>query len=77
MHLLMAVDINLTNRNIITTENKIDYISIENNAKEIFNNTCENLNNTDFLFDRRGFYSAPKTKQLIESFNNANPSSEN
>ena len=77
MHLLMAVDINLTHKKIITTEKKIDYISIENNAKEIFNNTCENLNNTDFLFDRRGFYSAPKTKQLIETFNNANTSSTN
>lgn len=77
MHLLMSVNINLTNRNIISTENKIDYISIENNAKEIFYNTCENLNNTDFLFDRRGFYSAPKTRQLIESLNNANTSPEN
>ena len=77
MHLLMSVNLKLINRNIITTENKIDYISVENNAKDIFKTTCEYLNNTDFLFERRGFYSAPKTRQLIESLNNANTSSEN
>lgn len=67
MHLLMACDIVL-NKKIKKVDDKIQYLSNEDNAKNLIVDTCNYLNSEqcDFLFERRGFYSNPKTKQLIE-----------
>ena len=70
MHLLMACDLFL-NKNSQVIKEKIQYLSNEDNAKNIFETTCSFLNSDDcgFLFERRGFYSTPKTKQLIDKIN--------
>ena len=68
MHLLMACDLFLSNIIHKGVEEKIQHLSDEENAKKLFESTCNFLNSDDcgFLFERRGFYSTPKTKQLIE-----------
>lgn len=70
MHLLMACDLFL-NKHSQVIKDKIQYLSNEDNAKNIFETTCFFLNSDDcgFLFERRGFYSTPKTKQLIDKIN--------
>lgn len=71
MHLLMACNLFLNNECNQDVKEKIRYLSIENKAKKVFESTCKFLNSTecDFLFERRGFYSTPKTKLLIEKIN--------
>lgn len=75
MHLLMACDLVLDKKSIYRVDDKIQYLSNEDNAMSLFDHTCNYLNSKQcyFLFERRGFYSNPKTKQLIESIRNSYP----
>ncbi len=71
MHILMACDIVLESKNYITTDEKINYLSDSNNATSIFVETVNLLNSKDYLFERRGLYSNPKTEKLIQEINGA------
>lgn len=63
MHLLLVCDLKLgSNRNI---DEKINFLSHELNALKVFNDSISFIENEDYLFDKRGFYSGPKTNKLI------------
>lgn len=66
MHLLMACHLQLTKKGYDSTKKKIDFLIIQANALAIFNETNIIINGQSYLFERRGFYSAPKTRQLTE-----------
>ncbi|HOR82847.1 MAG TPA: AIPR family protein [Bacteroidales bacterium] len=70
MHVLMACDILLEKQNYETTDNKINYLETSNNAITVFSETVSLLNKKDYLFERRGFYSNPKTEKLIRELKN-------
>jgi len=67
MHLIMTCDLELIKLEYNTTNEKILYLTSQDNAKDIFNKANNFINNQDYLFERRGFYSAPKTKQLVNN----------
>lgn len=67
MHLIMACNIKLTKLGHKTIDKKIEHLINRENAKNIFNQANNFINNQNFLFERRGFYSAPKTEQLINN----------
>jgi len=72
MHVLMACNLNLDNRpDISSIENKIDYICQEDKVKYLFEQMVKLLNSKNYLFEKRGFYSNPKTEQLIKEINDA------
>ena len=71
MHLLMSCNLTLEKDGKNTTQDKINYIKYETNAKITFEKVCLFIEKQRFLFERRGFYSSPKTKRLIEELNNA------
>lgn len=68
MHVLMSCDafLSLINSNV---EGKIDYLNESANALELFTSTVSFLNVQEYLFERRGLYSGPKTIQLLETIN--------
>ncbi|MEA2105856.1 MAG: AIPR family protein [Bacteroidota bacterium] len=66
MHLLMSCNLQLEFEGYVETNNKIEHISDENNARTIFNKVNEKIQTQEYLFQRRGFYSSPKTKMLIK-----------
>ena len=68
MHLLMAVNLELQKFKIAKIDDKISHMSKENHATKLFQESCSFLNNQKFLFERRGFYSATKTRKLIELY---------
>jgi hypothetical protein len=70
MHVLLACNL-LLSKEKQTTDEKISYLSEENNAKSLFESATNILNNKGYLFERRGFYSAPKTNKLIQEITNA------
>jgi hypothetical protein len=70
MHVLLACNL-LLSKDKLTSDEKISYLSEENNAKFLFENATNILNNKNYLFERRGFYSAPKTNRLIQEINDA------
>ncbi|HHU47503.1 MAG TPA: AIPR family protein [Bacteroidales bacterium] len=72
MHILMACDILLEKGKLNSIDEKINYLGISNNAISIFSKTVTLLNEKDYLFDRRGFYSNPKTERLIQEINGTN-----
>lgn len=67
MHLLMACHFQLIKKEFDTTDKKITFLIGQANALSIFNETNSIINSQNYLFERRGFYSAPKTRQLIDS----------
>jgi len=70
MHILMACDLLLNKKNI-RGEEKLTFLSNENNALTLFKETTDLLNAKIYLFERRGFYSNPKTLKLINEIQNA------
>ena len=66
MHLLMACNLQLIKRGHDTTDKKINFLINNESALSIFNESNNLLNDQVYLFERRGFYSAPKTRKLIE-----------
>lgn len=69
MHLLLTCDLQLKKSGLKSTEGKIDKLEDNKFAEEIFNAAIIEINSQQYLFDRRGFYSGPKTKKLIDHFN--------
>lgn len=67
MHLLMACHQQLIKKGYDTTDKRITFLINQDNALSIYNETNNILNSQNYLFERRGFYSAPKTRQLINS----------
>ena len=67
MHLLMTCNLLLEKSNINTIDGKIRYLLKEDKAKRLFTEATHFMDNQRYLFKRRGFYSGPKTKQLIEA----------
>lgn len=72
MHILMACDILLKQKNYQSVDEKINYLSDSTNATSVFTETVTLLNGKDYLFERRGFYSNPKTEKLIQEINGTN-----
>ena len=72
MHILMACDIILEGKNYTTIDEKINYLSDSTNATSIFEETVKILNSKNYLFERRGLYSNPKTEKLILEINGTN-----
>ena len=69
MHILMACDILLETKNYRSIDEKVSYLGDYNNALSIFIETVNLLNVKTYLFERRGFYSNPKTEKLIQEIN--------
>jgi hypothetical protein len=72
MHILMACDIFLEKENYQSIDEKLNYIENYSNALLIFTQTVNILNTKSYLFERRGFYSNPKTERLIQEINGTN-----
>lgn len=72
MHILMACNILLEQKNHISIDEKINYLGELNNATSILTETVTLLNSKDYLFERRGLYSNPKTERLINELNGTN-----
>lgn len=77
MHLLMASNIILDRMNKISVLDKIKHLTIEENAKQLFIQSSDFINSLDYLYEKRGFYSNPKTQLLISDLENAYPSTNN
>jgi len=69
MHILVACDILLEKKNYRSLDEKVSYLGDNNNALSIFTETVNLLNLKTYLFERRGFYSNPKTEKLISEIN--------
>lgn len=69
MHILMACDLLLEKKNYRLLDEKVSYLGDYNNALRIFTETVILLNGKTYLFERRGFYSNPKTEKLISEIN--------
>jgi len=69
MHILMSCDILLEKKNYRSIDEKVSYLGDYNNALSIFTETINLLNVKTYLFERRGFYSNPKTEKLIQEIN--------
>lgn len=72
MHILMACNILLKEKGINLIDEKINYLGSSSNAISIFTETVDLLNSKNYLFDRRGLYSNPKTERLIQEINGSN-----
>lgn len=69
MHILLACDLKLDKDGIISISDKLNFLSDFENVKRLFNDVNSIMEQQDYLFEARGFYSNPKTKRLIEYFN--------
>lgn len=69
MHVLLACDLKLDKDGITSISEKLNFLSDYENVKNLFNKVNLILEQQDYLFEARGFYSNPKTKRLIEYFN--------
>jgi len=67
MHLLLVCDQQLSKIKGSNISEKIGYLCDENNAKGIFQSAINFIGGETYLFERRGFYSGPKTKQMIKN----------
>ncbi len=67
MHILMACNIIMEKKyNKNTIDSKIEFLGNKNNAETVFKEVVDLLNAKEYLFERRGFYSNPKTQKLIK-----------
>lgn len=69
MHLLLTCD-KLLSKTINSTTEKIKHLEAESNAIFIFKEANIFLDSQRYLFEKRGFYSSPKTIKLINALNN-------
>lgn len=68
MHFLLACNLFLENKyGIQDVENKIEFVINEEKINNLFSEVNQFLEQQEYLFEKRGFYSAPKTKKLIEA----------
>ena len=72
MHFLLACYLFL-DKNQKSINEKVNYIIQEENIDKLFNNVNSFLEKQDYLFERRGFYSGPKTKQMIKAITDDKP----
>lgn len=72
MHILMASNILIEQKGHNSIDERINYLENSNNANTIFKETVDLLNSKEYLFERRGFYSNPKTERLIQEINGTN-----
>ncbi len=70
MHLLLSVDLFLEKEGFRTIDEKINFLNTKNNAFSIFSKANAHVTTQGYLFERRGFYSHPKTDKLIMSIKN-------
>jgi hypothetical protein len=70
MHIIMACNILLEQKGHNSIDEKINFLAEEANASSLFLNATALLNSKEYLFERRGFYSNPKTEKLIQEINN-------
>ena len=71
MHFLLACNLFLENKKKIKdTEEKINFVIEEKNIDDLFLEVNLFLEKQEYLFEKRGFYSGPKTKKLIEAISN-------
>ncbi len=68
MHLLMCCDLKLTNGGKSSTDKKIESLKDIEFSKNLFISVNNAVNTQTYLFERRGFYSGPKTIDLIKFF---------
>src|SRR5690606_19743413 len=69
MHLLMACNLELQKKGFNSSTEKIkELLRSLDDTRKLFSDTNDFLSSEAYLFDRRGFYSAPKTRQLIEKY---------
>jgi len=69
MHFLLACNLFLELDKIIEIDKKIDFVKSEDNIDSLFKKVNIFLEQQEYLFERRGFYSGPKTKQMIKAIN--------
>lgn len=69
MHTLMACDLILEAKGILLIDDKVNYFGDSTRATSIFAETVILLNSKNYLFERRGLYSNPKTEKLIQEIN--------
>ena len=74
MHLLLVCDLQLNKLDNINNveekekvRQKIEHLRNEDNAKSNFQTSITFIEGENYLFERRGFYSGPKTKRMIEN----------
>ncbi|GIJ93812.1 hypothetical protein CAPN002_10300 [Capnocytophaga stomatis] len=77
MHLLMISNMLLEKMGKINISDKINHLTNEDNAKQLFVQSSEVINSSEYLYEKRGFYSNPKTQQLISDIQNANTPTNN
>jgi len=71
MHFLLACNLFLENKKKIKdTKEKINFVIEEKNIDDLFLEVNLFLEKQEYLFEKRGFYSGPKTKKLIEAISN-------
>ncbi len=70
MHLLLSIDLFMEKEDHREIKDKIKFLRDKDNALNIFLKANNHLERQKSLFERRGFYSSPKTKKLIESISN-------
>jgi AIPR protein len=68
MHLLMSCDLQLISEGVGNIDDKIIKLKDIEFAKKLFMKANDEINNQEYLFERRGFYSGPKTNLLIKHF---------
>jgi hypothetical protein len=69
MHFLLACNLFLESNKIIEIDKKIDFVKSEDNIDSLFKKVNIFLEQQEYLFERRGFYSGPKTKKMIRAIN--------
>lgn len=70
MHLLLVCNL-ILDKTYKTSVEKLKYLENRENADNLFKNAISIIEKKDYLFERRGFYSSPKTKQIINEIENA------
>ncbi len=70
MHLLLVCDLILSREGLKTINGKIKKLERSDDAMKLFIRANKELSDQRSLFERRGFYSGKKTKELVEYFSN-------
>ncbi|MGE3826020.1 MAG: AIPR protein, partial [Bacteroidia bacterium] len=65
MHLLLVCNL-ILNKSFTSSSDKLKYLENIIQAEDLFKQATQEIENRMYLFERRGFYSPPKTRKLIE-----------
>ncbi|MCU0328833.1 MAG: hypothetical protein MUE53_07570, partial [Chitinophagales bacterium] len=69
MHLLL-VTYKLFKNKYYSTINILDSLKVKDNVLSLFEEANQFIQSQRYLYDKRGFYSGPKTKQLLKELEN-------